>query len=51
MSLTRGHGCRDRDRDRDRGDRLAYRSPRTMQRKPMWLVEVSIGSAWRAAGR
>src|SRR5262249_61816143 len=24
---------------------------RTTQRKPTWLVEVSIGSAWRAAGR
>ena len=24
---------------------------RTMQRKPMWLVEVSIVSGWRAAGR
>ena len=24
---------------------------RTMQRKPTWLVDVSIGSAWRAAGR
>ncbi|MBB2750859.1 UNVERIFIED_ORG: hypothetical protein GGI57_001535 [Rhizobium aethiopicum] len=22
-----------------------------MQRKPTWLVEVSSGSAWRAAGR
>lgn len=27
----------------------AYR--RTMQRKPTWLVEVSISCAWRAAGR
>ena len=26
-------------------------SGRTMQRKPMWLVEVSIASPWRAAGR
>ncbi len=26
-------------------------SQRTMQRKPMWLVEVSIASGWRAAGR
>jgi hypothetical protein len=24
---------------------------RTTQRKPMWLVVVSIGSPWRAAGR
>jgi hypothetical protein len=28
--------------------RPAYR---WMQRKPMWLVEVSIASGWRAAGR
>src|SRR5271170_4537304 len=26
-------------------------APRTTQRNPTWLVEVSIGSAWRAAGR
>ena len=25
--------------------------PRMMQRNPTWLVEVSTGSAWRAAGR
>jgi len=24
---------------------------RTTQRKPMWLVDVSTASAWRAAGR
>ncbi len=23
----------------------------TMQRKPMWVVEVSMASLWRAAGR
>jgi hypothetical protein len=28
-----------------------YRSSRAMHLKPMWLVEVSIASGWRAAGR
>ena len=28
-----------------------FHPSRTMQRKPTWLVEVSTGSAWRAAGR
>jgi SAM-dependent methyltransferase len=34
-------------------DAAAYqtRAPRTTQRKPTWLVDVSIGSACRAAGR
>jgi hypothetical protein len=28
-----------------------YLLARTMQRNPMWLVEVSTVSPWRAAGR
>src|SRR6185437_31979 len=42
------HGDRQRRwLDRAEGDGLA----RTTQRKPTWLVDVSMGSAWRAAGR
>lgn len=36
---SRGRICQDRA------------DPRATQRKPTWLVDVSIGSAWRAAGR
>ena len=30
---------------------LSVAQPRTMQRKPIWPVEVSVVSPWRAAGR
>jgi hypothetical protein len=35
------------------GKAMALGQPRDleMQRKPTWLVEVSTGSGWRAAGR
>jgi hypothetical protein len=30
---------------------FAWPQARTMHRKPTWLMPVSIGCAWRAAGR
>ena len=37
-------------RQGQRQDFVAHR-PRLTQRKPMWPVEVSTASSWRAAGR
>lgn len=40
------------DRDGARTDqRVGPAGSRTMHRKPIWLVELSVGCAWRAAGR
>ena len=30
---------------------LTHHAPRTTQRNPMWVVELSTASPWRAAGR
>ena len=48
---TSGHWLDDRREARSTLPAPGQPSPRTMQRKPMWLVEVSIASGWRAAGR
>lgn len=50
QSPLQGHACPQAQEDA-KGAEQSQGSTRTMQRKPMWQVEVSIPWAMRAAGR
>ncbi len=50
QSPLQGHACPQAQADA-KGAGQSQGSTRTMQRKPMWQVEVSIPWAMRAAGR